>query len=227
MKKIYMLFLFMSAFNFAQAQFVDVWLQTDLSNETISSSGVHAAGSFQGWSPNSTDCVDMGNGIYGVMISALEGQVIQYKFVNGDDWGQNECGDGTSGCGGCAVSDGFNGHNREFMVPMGVSTANAPVYLYNTCNASTTNVENINSTLRSVSIAPNPFKTSTVITINNPNREEHNLTITSFSGKTVGSIITTKESNIELDRGQLLPGFYVITLSNQQGESVTKKLIVQ
>ena len=222
-----MLFLLLSAFQFAQAQFVDVWLQTDLSNETVSASGVHAAGSFQGWVPNTTPCMDMGNGIWGVMISALEGQTIQYKFVNGNAWGMNECGDGTSGCGGCAASDGFNGHNREFAVPTGVTSANAPVYLYNTCDASATNIEDLNSALRSVAIAPNPFTSSTVIMINNPNRDEHMITITSFSGKQVGSTITTRESNIELDRGNLLPGFYVMTLSNQQGESVTKKLIIQ
>ena len=225
MKKIYALFLLANAFQLAQAQFVDVWFQTDMSLEFVDQSGVHLANSFQNWDPDANPCMDMGNGIWGTMIQMLQGETIQYKFINGDAWNEDvECLT-TDDCSDCGVFIEPNGYHREFTAPKDVTASNAPVYFYNTCFESPTNVENSNSTLKSIAIAPNPFNSNTVIYIDNPNRKEHTITIISLSGKNVGSIVTTKESNIELNPGQLLPGFYIMTLSNLQGESVTKKLI--
>ncbi len=60
-------------------------LSVDMSNETVSADGVHVAGNFQGWDPAGTALTDMGGNIYSVTVPASPG-LIQYKFINGNDW---------------------------------------------------------------------------------------------------------------------------------------------
>ncbi len=69
---------------------VDITFQVDMSNETVSSNGVHIAGSFQGWDPSATEMQPAGNGIYTVTLAIGAGEYHEYKFVNGNDWGFDE-----------------------------------------------------------------------------------------------------------------------------------------
>ncbi len=61
----------------------------------VSSNGVHIAGSFQGWSPNSTRMANYtGNGkyestVYQALIYSDSGEQ-KYKFINGDSWSNTE-----------------------------------------------------------------------------------------------------------------------------------------
>ena len=65
---------------------VDVKFMVDMSNEDVSSNGVHIAGDFQGWDPSSSQMTDEdGDGIYETSFELNIG-TYQYKFVNGDDW---------------------------------------------------------------------------------------------------------------------------------------------
>ena len=65
---------------------VNVNFMVDMSNETVSSNGIHLAGAFQGWDPSSTEMLDEdGDGIYEVSLELNIG-TYQYKFVNGSDW---------------------------------------------------------------------------------------------------------------------------------------------
>lgn len=74
-----------------------VTFQVDMNGQTVSANGVHVAGNFQGWSPGSTQMTDNGSGIYQVTVPVLNSiSVIQYKFLNGNDWGTDE--DPPAGC---------------------------------------------------------------------------------------------------------------------------------
>ena len=65
---------------------VDVKFMVDMSNEDVSSNGVHIAGDFQGWDPSSSQMTDEdGDGIYETSFELNIG-TYQYKFVNGNDW---------------------------------------------------------------------------------------------------------------------------------------------
>lgn len=65
---------------------VNVNFMVNMANETVSSNGIHLAGSFQGWDPSSTEMLDEdGDGIYEVALEINIG-TYQYKFVNGNDW---------------------------------------------------------------------------------------------------------------------------------------------
>jgi len=69
---------------------VDVTFQVDMSNETISPDGIHIAGSFQGWDPAGSLMTDMGNNVYSMTFTVQSGSYHEYKFVNGNAWGQDE-----------------------------------------------------------------------------------------------------------------------------------------
>ncbi len=70
-------------------------LKVDMALATVSSKGVHVAGSFQGWSPNTTKMVNYsGSGkfestVYQTMAFADSGEV-KWKFINGDSWDNAE-----------------------------------------------------------------------------------------------------------------------------------------
>ena len=66
---------------------------------TVSSNGVHVAGDFQGWDPSKTRMVNYaGDGSFtgtvyqhiGYVATGATGGATQYKFVNGNAWGQDE-----------------------------------------------------------------------------------------------------------------------------------------
>ena len=68
---------------------VDITFQVDLSTQPVNTSkGVHLAGNFNGWQPDSTAMTDAnGDGIYTVTVGLVAGDsTIQYKFINGDSW---------------------------------------------------------------------------------------------------------------------------------------------
>lgn len=74
-----------------------VTFRVDMSGQTVSPSGVHVAGNFQGWSPGATRLTDVGSGIYEATLPVLNSLIVlQYKFLNGNDWGMDE--DPPAGC---------------------------------------------------------------------------------------------------------------------------------
>jgi Secretion system C-terminal sorting domain/SprB repeat len=66
-----------------------VTFEVDMSQQTVSPLGVHIAGNFQNWTPNSTPMTNMGNGIWSKTVSGVFGTV-EYKFINGNDWPVSE-----------------------------------------------------------------------------------------------------------------------------------------
>ena len=70
---------------------VYVTFNVDMNFETVSDAGVHIAGSFQGWDPAATELFDEnGDGVYSTMLSLTSGDTVEYKYINGDAWGQDE-----------------------------------------------------------------------------------------------------------------------------------------
>jgi hypothetical protein len=88
----------------------EVSITVDMSDQTVGPSGVHIAGSFQGWDPAVTLMSDNGDGTWTYDFNSAPGEVL-FKFINGDDWPQQEF-----VVGGCAVDDGFGGTNRSLDV---------------------------------------------------------------------------------------------------------------
>ncbi len=101
-----------------------VTFQVNMSNvPTVSPLGVRIAGNFQGWNPASTPLTQSGS-IWSITVALPVGQLIEYKFINGNAWGQDEsvpaaCGTGTP-------------TNRFLTVP-GNDTV-LPAVCFGTCN---------------------------------------------------------------------------------------------
>ncbi len=118
---IYFRLLLISAFfislNPIQAQNVQVTFQVDMSNEAISSNGIHIAGNFQSaaglgdnWNPGSTILNNPnGDQIYSITVEIPAGNY-EYKFINGNAWGSDE-----SPPGECSVG---NTNNRAIDVSL-------------------------------------------------------------------------------------------------------------
>lgn len=87
MKKIYVLLLAICSSLAINAQY-NVTFQVDMTGQTISSNGVHVAGSFQSspWTPSATTLTQVGtSNIYAATVSIAAG-VYEYKFINDNDW---------------------------------------------------------------------------------------------------------------------------------------------
>ncbi|MBA65778.1 MAG: hypothetical protein CMG55_08260 [Candidatus Marinimicrobia bacterium] len=94
---------------------VNVTLNVDMSDVTVSEDGVHVAGSFQGWDPAATALTDEdGDGVYTVVVdmSGVAEDTVYFKYINGNAWGNDE-GVEDPLCGGAG---GF-GNDRWLAVP--------------------------------------------------------------------------------------------------------------
>ena len=120
----------------AFAQPVPLSFQVDMSNEIVSSDGVHIAGTFQDeagyasdWSPGITPLLDPdGDQVYELTVMVPPGNYL-YKFVNGNEWSDKP----ELPSADCAVDDGGGNFNRQ--VTVGSSGINLPVVKFDSCNA--------------------------------------------------------------------------------------------
>jgi hypothetical protein len=88
-----------------------VTFRVDMTTQAaVAENGVHIAGTFQGWNPGATALNDDdGDGVWEVTLGLQQGP-IQFKFVNGNDWGGNGAGnvDNESINGACAAAGSDN-----------------------------------------------------------------------------------------------------------------------
>ena len=99
-----------------------VTLRVDMSNETVSPAGVHLAGGFQGWDATATPMQYSGFGVYSITLSFPAG-IIEYQFINGNEWGGDE-----DVAGGCGNDYG----NRSLLV---AGNTDAGVVCFGACSA--------------------------------------------------------------------------------------------
>ena len=88
MKKILLLGITLGLFSGVYAKKVKV--SVDMTGQTVSANGVHVAGNFQGWNPGSTPLTLESGNIYSTFIDASAHSVMQFKFINGNTWGNAE-----------------------------------------------------------------------------------------------------------------------------------------
>jgi Bacterial lectin len=92
------------------AKAVLVTFQVDMSQMVISPNGVHLAGDFQGWDPATYQMTDIGGGIYSMTLDLAPG-TYQFKFINGNSWGNDEIVPVS-----CGIDGGLGVYNREVIV---------------------------------------------------------------------------------------------------------------
>ena len=119
------IFLFATVFLAAlmlQAQ-TSVTFLVNMQGLTVNANGVHIAGTFQSpqWQPGATAMTDAdGDGIFEYTTTVPTGVPIQFKFINGNNWGPNLDESVPADCG---VPNGQGGFNRVF-------TPTTPTFTY-------------------------------------------------------------------------------------------------
>lgn len=104
------------------AQTVPVTFQVDMNNQTVDPAlGVHVAGNFQGWQAGATPMSDDDmDGVYEVTYDVSDSlSLIEYKFVNGNEWGMDE-----SAPEACS----WNGGGNRYFELSGATTLDAPCF---------------------------------------------------------------------------------------------------
>lgn len=126
MKKLLLIALALGGFSSAFAQKRVVKFSVDMTGVTISSNGVHVAGNFQSWKPGDTKLTQEGStNIYSVYAECDENSVVEYKFINDNNWGSGEetipaiCRKGHS-------NNGQSNGNRWFFAGSGTDTLKLP-----------------------------------------------------------------------------------------------------
>lgn len=102
-----------------------VTFSVDMSGQTVSPNGVHIAGNFQAWDPGATQLNLTSGDIYETTVTILSSiSTLQYKFVNGNDWGNEEIpGEG------CANAE----NNRAFVISGGGNEISIPTEPFGGC----------------------------------------------------------------------------------------------
>lgn len=103
----------------------NITFRVDVSEESVSAQGIHIAGSFQGWDPAGTTMTENGDGTWSYTTNAVEGTVLQYRYINGNAWGAGE-----SVPAGCGIPDGFGGYNRSWTV---TTNEEIPLHCFSSC----------------------------------------------------------------------------------------------
>jgi hypothetical protein len=67
-----------------------VTFKVDMTGQTVGANGVHIAGSFQSWNPATTALTNTSGNIWEVTVPNIPAGNIQYKFINGNAWADNE-----------------------------------------------------------------------------------------------------------------------------------------
>jgi hypothetical protein len=189
---------FNSCSNCVMIPTVSLTFRVDMSNENVSSLGVHVAGSFNNFSPTSTPLIAEGNGIYSATVEVPENLSITYKYINGNDWPGAELVPFE-----CGVNDGFGGYNRSIVTNN--SDITLPLVCFSSCEACVLNIADSQSSI-GLSIFPNPA--NEYITISGL-QSNSNVAIFDVTGKMV---LHNKANtpNFTMNISELNRGIYIL-----------------
>ena len=197
---------------------VDVTLKVNMAwevaNNAISANGVHVAGDFQGWSPSTTPMTDANNdGIYEVTVTVPANSSIQYKFINGNAWGQDEPVPSA-----CAVTGTTN---RGATFAYGDSTM-SPV-CFGKC---TDCAAGLGESLQNVSLFPNPTRGQFNL-VRMDAATEVEVSVLDLQGKVL-TVAKWSEGvdALSIDLSSFANGVYMVRMTSEEG-SRTMRVSVQ
>jgi len=197
---------------------VDVTLKVNMAwevaNNAVSANGVHVAGDFQGWNPSGTPMTDANNdGIYEVTVSVPANSSIQYKFINGNAWGQDEPVPGA-----CAVTGTTN---------RGATFAYADSSMSPVCFGKCTDcMASIDEALSNVSLFPNPNRGQFQLARMDASTDVE-VSVLDLQGKVLHvAKWSAGAESLGIDLSDVANGVYMVRLTSEEG-SRTLRVSVQ
>ena len=92
-----------------------VTFQYDAYNQTVSPNGIHIAGTFNDWSTTESQMTDTdGDSVYTFTAAFTAGDVVEYKFINGNSW--DDSNDEFDGDETCVIITSEGIYNRAITV---------------------------------------------------------------------------------------------------------------
>jgi hypothetical protein len=189
-----------------------------MSQMTVSPNGVHMAGDFQSWQPNTTPMTAQGNGIYTRTIQLPANATYQYKFINGNQWGSGFDESVPSAC----------AQNNNRFVVVGTTPVITPLVCFGRCEACIgVSVFEAGALNNAIELYPNP--TQNVAFIRYDFETPNDLAIYVYDVK--GRLIqqnreqAVMNGNVELNTSSWANGLYYIRISNGSQE-IARKLVV-
>lgn len=228
MKKLYVSLSCLLMAGAMHAQNFNVTFRVDMNAQTVGANGVHVAGSFQSeagvatgdWQPGATALADADlDGVYTVTVSIPAG-TYEFKFINGNDWPGEE-----SIPENCGVPNGFGGFNRSVTIA-GDSVLGAIKFSTCTVSVASSIAKDLNS-LRAVKFLPNPMTAAGVLEFSNDRGLAYTFTLTDLQGREVRRISDIRTDRVEVARGDLPAGLYFANLTNEAGETLGVKVMIQ
>ena len=99
--------------------------------------------------------------------------------------------------------------------------------LYNEGRLTNPNLMNIQEvkTNLALTISPNPMESFAVISFTNPENKDYNLQITDLYGRTIYQKQAIKSNHIRIDRNDLKPGLFIVTLTSDNNRGQMKLIV--
>lgn len=187
---------------------VDITLQLDLGDLTADPSGVHVAGTFNGFSPSATVMELAFENVYVATVSVPENTQVLFKYINGNVWTNVEAVPFE-----CGMDDGQGGYNR--FVTVDDVDFTLPQVCFSSCADCTIGVDEINS--GEMSVYPNPASEMLTISFSEP--EMTILNLIDVTGKLVHSQIINSKTTI-LDVSNLSSGIYTLKIPGYDSKMI-------
>lgn len=168
-------------------------------------------------------------GVYETTITGICPARINYKFLNGNPAGSpnDPAGYKEEDFAGlqdssCIEPSGAGGFNRIYIRPDDQPKTLA--FVWNKCSVIPGIGLEENFTDTQLKIYPNPFSRTIFIELNA--HDKYDISLVDVTGKTV-STMKQVSGTIALEKGELIPGVYIMNIKNKKGEINTSKVMVQ
>lgn len=193
---------------------VDVTFQVNMSETTVSPSGVHVMGDFNSWSPSATPMVAQGGGIYAVTLSLPENTNYEYKFVNG-----NQTSNAESVPSGCS-------QNGNRLAAVGAANVTLPLVCFGSCANCTIGLEEL-SLEHAVIMYPNPASGMVSLDFTFSQPKDVSITVVDPVGKTMYAkgFSSIESSVINMEISTWATGIYFVKIQSG-AETIVRRLVV-
>lgn len=183
----------------------------DMQFETTSLNGVHVAGNFQGWDPQSTILYSFGSNVYEI-ISYVTTGTYEYKFYNGNAVGTEEIVPGI-----CSVNS-----NREIAV---ASDTLLTLVCFGSCGPCLTGIAE-NSIALGLSVSPNPSIAVSTIRWNQENNHQ-TVYLVDVTGRKIKEFKNCSGGQLGIEKGDLDAGIYFVKIAEGDHVVASTKLIFE